>query len=156
MNNQHQSKLFDKSSIIDDINKRATIFNQMKITICSKTEFSWQNNRDAIAVYNNVLKQHLIYISPDQLEDIARAAASKFHYSDHNTYDYIKYRNTTKYIYFSMYNIYIIGKEPEAPWDYLQLSKAEFIMLYYADVRQQYEDNIKYTRTCIIKRSISF
>jgi hypothetical protein len=72
------------------------------------------------------------------------------------SYDYVKQSDTIKYKYLTMYNIYNNGKKMKPPWEYFNESKAEFIMLYFADVRQKYDDNLKYTRTHIIKRSSSF
>jgi len=75
---------------------------------------------------------------------------------DKESYEYVQSTNNTiKYKYLAMYNIYIKGKEMDAPWDYLQQSKVEFIMMYYADIRQRYEDMVKYTKNRIIKRSNS-
>ena len=48
------------------------------------------------------------------------------------------------------------GKETTPPWEYANETKAEFIILYFADIRQQYEDKVKTARERIIKRSNSF
>jgi len=82
--------------------------------------------------------------------------ATETGYNDKETYDYVEWGNATKYTSYTMYKLYIKGKETVAPWDYLKMSKAEFIILYYADIRQKYEDNLKKLRSRIITRSNSF
>ena len=89
-------------------------------------------------------------------KEIAAEAAIDAHYNDKDTYEYVEYAGATKYRYLTLYNLYIQGKEKTSPWEYANETKAEFIILYFADIRQQYEDKVKTARERIIKRSNSF
>jgi hypothetical protein len=72
------------------------------------------------------------------------------------SYKYIEYTNTFKYKYLSMYNLYLQGKETITPWEYINETKFNFIILYFEDVRSQYKDKLNNIRNKIIKRSNSF
>ena len=89
-------------------------------------------------------------------KELAEEAAIDARYNDKDTYEYVEYAGTTKYRYLTLYNLYMQGKETTPPWEYANETKPEFIILYFADVRQQYEDKVNTVRKQIIKRSNSF
>ena len=96
------------------------------------------------------------FFKQEYQKEMAEEAAIDMRYNDKDTYDYVEYAGTTKYRYLTLYNLYIQGKETLSPWEYAKQTKAEFIILYFADIRQQYEDKVNDARKQIIKRSNSF
>ena len=73
-----------------------------------------------------------------------------------HTYQDIAYAKSIKYKYLNMYKLYNEGKQTITPWEYINETKSEYIILYFNDIRQQYDNRLKYTRDKIIKRSNSF
>ena len=71
-----------------------------------------------------------------------------------NTYDYVL--SNTLYKFLKMLYLFNNNIENISPWTYLNISKQEFIILYYQDVRQEYNDRCLGLRHKILRRSNSF
>ena len=71
-----------------------------------------------------------------------------------NTYDNVLSNELYKFL--KMLYLFNNNIENIPPWTYLNISKQEFIILYFQDVRQEYNDRYLGLRHKILRRSNSF